>query len=96
MKKPRIMVVCGFGLGSSIVLRMTLDKVLNEEGLKAETFCADEATAKGQDFDLVLTSKEMVDLFKDSEEPAIVIENFLSKEEVREKALPSIQDLLDE
>jgi PTS system ascorbate-specific IIB component len=91
MKKPRIMVVCGFGLGSSIVLRMTLDKVLKEEGLKA-----DEATAKGQDFDLVLTSKEMVDLFKDSEEPAIVIENFLSKEEVREKALPSIQDLFDE
>jgi len=96
MDKPRIMVVCGFGLGSSIVLRMTLDKVLEEEGLKAETLCSDEATAKGQDFDLVLTSKEMVKLFKDSEEPAIVIENFLSKEEVREKALPSIKELIDE
>lgn len=96
MAKPRIMVVCGFGLGSSIVLRMTLDKVLKEEGLKAETFCADEATAKGQDYDLVLTSKEMIKLFKDSDKPAIVIENFLSKEEVREKALSSIKDLLDE
>lgn len=96
MKKPRIMVVCGFGLGSSIVLRMTLDKVLKEEEIKADTFCADEATAKGQDFDLVLTSNEMIKLFKDIDKPAIVIENFLSKDEVREKALETIQDLMAE
>jgi len=95
MNTPRIMVVCGFGLGSSIVLRMTLDKVLKDEEIKAETFCADEATAKGQDYDLVLTSEEMISLFRESEKPAVVIENFLSKEEVRDKALPKIEELLD-
>ena len=48
MKTPRIMVVCGFGLGSSMVLKLTLDGVLKEEELQAETFCADETTAKGE------------------------------------------------
>jgi len=48
MKKLKIMVVCGFGLGSSMVLRMTLDSVLKEAGIKAETFCSDEATSRGE------------------------------------------------
>lgn len=96
MNKKKIMVVCGFGLGSSTVLRLTLDKVLKEEGLQANTFCADEATAKGQDFDIVFTSKEMQKLFKDSDKPVIVIDNFLSKDEVREKGLDVIKEVLGE
>jgi PTS system ascorbate-specific IIB component len=96
MKKPRIMVVCGFGLGSSMVLRLTLDSVLKEEGIKAETFCADEATAKGEDFDIVFTSKDMEKLFKGIDKPVVVIQNFLKKDEVREKGLELIKQLISE
>jgi PTS system ascorbate-specific IIB component len=96
MKKPKIMVVCGFGLGSSMVLKLTLDGVLKTEGIKAETFCADESTAKGQSFDIVFTSKEMEKLFKDIDKPVVVINNFLSKDEVKEKGLELINNLLEE
>jgi len=34
MKRLRIMVVCGFGLGTSMVLKMTLDDVLNKYQIK--------------------------------------------------------------
>ena len=95
MKKPRIMVVCGFGLGSSMVLKITLDGVLKEEDLQAETFCADEATAKGEDFDMVFTSNEMVRLFEGVEKPVVVITNFLSKDEVREKGLELVKGLYE-
>jgi len=94
MKQLRIMVVCGFGLGSSLILRMTLDEVLQAHHLKAETFCSDAETAKGQDFDLVLTSAALVQLFAGIETPVVVISDFLNRDEVAEKALPVITDLM--
>ena len=93
MDKPLIMVVCGFGLGSSMVLKLTLDGVLKEEGLQADTFCSDEIQAKGEKFDMVFTSKEMSKPFKDIDKPVVVITNFLSKDEVREKGLDIVKSL---
>ncbi len=96
MKKLKIMTVCGFGLGSSLVLRMTVDEVLQKHHIKAETFCSDADTAVGQNYDLVITSGEMERLFKDVDVPVIVIDNFLSPDEVEEKALSIIQKLTAE
>ena len=90
------MVVCGFGLGSSMVLKLTLDGVLKEENIQVDTFCSDEATARGQRFDAVFTSKEMQRLFENIEKPVVVIENFLSKDEVRQKGLDIVKDLISE
>ena len=92
MKRMKVMIVCGFGLGSSMVLKMTLDDVLKEEGLDVETFCMDSYTAGGQDFDLVFTSNELLYLFENSKQPKVVIQNFLSKDEIREKGLDLILD----
>jgi ascorbate PTS system EIIB component len=94
MKQLRIMTVCGFGLGSSLVLRMTVDEVLQKHDIRAETFCSDADTAVGQNYDLVITSGEMERLFENIEEPVIVIDNFLSPEEVEEKALPIIRQMM--
>lgn len=91
MRDKRIMVVCGFGLGSSMILKMTLDSVLKEVNIKVETFCADEATAKGEIYDIVLTSQPLAHLFEDKKQPTIVINNFLSKEEVKAKSLEIIR-----
>jgi ascorbate PTS system EIIB component len=96
MKKPRLMVVCGFGLGSSMVLKLTLDGVLKEENIAADTFCVDEATAKGHKFDALFASKEMARLFENIEKPVVIIDDFLSKDEVRQKALDVIEGLLTE
>ena len=94
MKKIKIMMVCGFGLGSSLVLKMTLDKVLKQHGISAETFCSDEATSRGEFFDMVFTSEEMKHLFEGSPKPVIVIRNFLSAEEVETKGLEIIKSLI--
>jgi PTS system ascorbate-specific IIB component len=93
MKTPRIMVVCGFGLGSSLILRMTLDEVLQEHQIKAETFCADAETAIGQNYDLVLTSAGLAKLFSTIPQPVVVIADFLSSDEVAQKVLPVLSSL---
>jgi PTS system ascorbate-specific IIB component len=87
MKKLRIMTVCGFGLGSSMILKLTLDGILKENNIQAETFCADSTTAVGESYDVVFTSKEMAKLFNAVSKPVVVIDNFLSKEEIRTKGL---------
>ena len=96
MKKIKIMMVCGFGLGSSMVLKMTLDKVLKNHGISAETFCSDEATSRGEFFDMVFTSEEMSHLFTGSPKPVIVIKNFLSADEIEAKGLEIIKGLIQE
>lgn len=91
MKKLRIMTVCGFGLGSSMILKITLDGILKENNIQAETFCADSTTAVGESFDVVFTSRDMSQLFKNVNTPVVVIDNFLSKDEIRAKGLEVVQ-----
>ncbi|MFP4344401.1 MAG: PTS sugar transporter subunit IIB [Anaerolineales bacterium] len=95
MKKPKVMVVCGFGLGSSMILRLKLDTVLKKHGLAANTFCADAMTAKGEHFDIVFTSKELVDTFAGIPQPVVVIQNFMSEAEIAEKGVPAIEALIE-
>lgn len=94
MSELKIMTVCGFGLGSSMILKITLDRVLEENNIQAATFCADEITAVGEDFDIVFTSKEMAHLFEKETRPVIVIENFLSKDEIRQKGIEIIKQIV--
>ena len=90
----KIMIVCGFGLGSSLVLKMTLDDVLKEEGIKdVETFCADSYTAQGQDYDMVFISPEWEYLFENSDKPKVVVTNFISQDEIREKGLDIVKEV---
>jgi len=92
----KIMIVCGFGLGSSMVLKMTLDDVLAAEGISGvETFCADSYTAQGETFDMVFISPEWEYLFENSTKPKVVVTNFLSQDEIREKGLDTVKKVLD-
>jgi ascorbate PTS system EIIB component len=94
MKSIKIMTLCSFGLGTSLVLKMTLDAVLEANGVTAETFCSDADTALGQSYDLVITSRELAGLFDGVSQPVVVIDNFLSLEEVQDKVMPVILDLI--
>lgn len=96
MAKPRIMVVCGFGLGTSMILKLKLDGVLKSHDIKADTFCADAMTAIGQPYDLVFTSKDLASKFEKEGKPMVVIQDFLSEAEIIEKGIPAIRQLLDE
>lgn len=96
MNRLRVMIVCGFGLGSSMVLKMTLDDVLKEENIDVETFCSDSYVATGENYDIVFTSKELEYLFESKPQPRVVIKNFLSKAEIREKGIEPLRKLISE
>ena len=96
MNRIKVMVVCGFGLGSSMVLRMTLDDVLMNEKIDVETFCSDINVATGENYDIVFTSQELAYLFEGKHQPTVVIKNFLSKAEILEKGIEPIRRLIGE
>jgi len=95
MKRMRVMIVCGFGLGSSMVLKMTLDDVLKEEKIDVETFCSDSYVSSGENYDIVMCSQEWEYLFKQNPQPRVVINNFLNKAEIREKGVGAIKKLIE-
>ncbi|AIC93194.1 MULTISPECIES: PTS sugar transporter subunit IIB [Shouchella] len=92
MAKVKIMTVCGFGLGSSMVLKMNLDGVLKELGIQADVFTGDVGSAQSTPADYIFTSKELGEkLQKTVNKPVIIINSFVNKAEIKEKVEAELQ-----
>ncbi len=80
----KILAVCGFGVGSSMVLKMTLSKVVQEMGLDADVQNTDIETAKATKADVYFTSAELAEDLKNStSNPVIPIKKYMDKTEVK-------------
>ena len=92
MGEVKIQAVCGFGCGSSLFLRIKIDKVLIDHKLSARTFCGDVGTACSADCDVIFTSPELAERMKErAKVPVIVINNFMDDKEVTDKVLEFFQ-----
>lgn len=84
--KNKILTVCGNGVGTSLFLKNTLEKVLGEWGWSPyiEVEATDTISAKGKakEADLILTSGEIAKALGDLGVPMTVIENFTSTDEI--------------
>ena len=86
MKVPKVQCVCGFGCGSSLMLRMAIDDILRKLDLEADTFCGDVGTCLSNPCDVIFISKELSELIMDrAQVPVIIIENLMDSAEVEEK-----------
>jgi len=84
MKK--IQTVCGFGIGSSLMLKIQLDGIINEKGLDAETFCGDVSSCLANPCDVIFISSSLADTIADrAQVPLVLIDNFMDKEELTNK-----------
>ncbi len=92
----RIQAVCGFGCGSSLFLRIKIDKVLKEAGLKARTFCGDVGTAASTPCDVIFCSEEIAERLESrATVPVVRVKNFRDEAEVKEKVLEFYATLQD-
>ena len=88
MNNPKIQCVCGFGCGSSLMLRMAIDDILKKHNLEADTFCGDVGTCLSNQCDVIFISRELSELIVErAEVPVVVIDNFMDSAEVEEKVL---------
>lgn len=90
----RIQTVCGFGCGSSLLLKMKIQDVLKANGLEADVFCGDVGTAAATPCDVIFTSEELADRIKErATVPVVVVNSFVNNQEITEKVLDYFHNL---
>lgn len=90
----KILAVCGFGVGTSLILRMNLEQVLKNNNITAEVEHIDVTSAVGAAADLVVTSREIAGQIENSfTVPVIVVDNFMDLNEIQEKCVAVIQSM---
>lgn len=95
MAKIKVLAVCGFGVGTSLILKMNIEKVLKQNGIDAEVTNTDITTAAGVNADVIFTSKELyAQLQGKSKAKLIKIDNFMNNKEIEEKGLPVIKEIV--
>ncbi|MFH5811697.1 PTS sugar transporter subunit IIB [Companilactobacillus sp. FL22-1] len=80
----KIMTVCGMGVGTSLMLKMTVESALSQLGIIADVQHWDLGTVAGQEHDFIVTSDEFKDNFKDNPN-VIYITNIMDVNEVKDK-----------
>jgi PTS system ascorbate-specific IIB component len=80
----KIITVCGMGVGTSVLLKMNTDTVLERMGVAGEAEAADLGIARGAALgaDLVLMSREVAEQFDDLAIPVRVIRDFMDLDEI--------------
>ncbi|GLI50370.1 MULTISPECIES: PTS sugar transporter subunit IIB [Tepidanaerobacter] len=79
-----IVTVCGLGVGSSLILKMTVDKVMKKLGIKCNIEHWDMGTIKSKNADLIITTKEFKKNFE-GQKNVIFIDNIIDEKEVENK-----------
>ncbi len=80
----KIIAVCGLGVGSSLILKMTADTAMNQLGVKCKIEHWDMGTVKGKPCDLIITTESFRKHFADQEN-VVYINNIMDVEEVKGK-----------
>lgn len=80
----RILAVCGFGVGSSMVLKMTLDKACKVMGIEADVENMDISSARGERCDAIFTSYELAETLGVSAGPIVIpVLRYMDIEEIK-------------
>jgi ascorbate PTS system EIIB component len=92
--RMKILAVCGMGFGSSMILKMTMEHVLKDLGIKADIVIADIGTAKSESADLIVTSHEFGNLLRGRNIPMVEMKNYVDREEMKAKLMPLLKPSL--
>ena len=63
----KVVTVCGMGVGTSLIMKMTVEKALERIDVKANVEHWDMGTVESQSADLIVTTRDFEKNFKDRE-----------------------------
>ena len=86
-----VITVCGVGMGTSLIMRMTAEEVFKDLGLRAHVLATDVSSARGMPADMLIGQSMHTSEFVDGRVPVVVtVDNFIDKVEMREKILAGL------
>src|SRR5919106_5054420 len=86
-----VVTVCGVGMGSSLILRMTAEKVFDELGLHGRFLATDVSSALGMHPDIVIGQAMHTSEFEGKAPIVISIDSFIDKEELKTKLVAAME-----
>jgi len=87
----KIIAVCGMGIGTSVLLKMNIEKVLNQLGLTATVEAKDMKSARENvDAQIIMTTPDLAGLLPKSNAEIITIDHFFDLEEIQKKLSASL------
>jgi len=98
MEKLKIVCICGYGMGSCMVLKWTAESVLKKHGIPNECITADMGTGKGlarSIADIVIMSGVQASVIGDLGKKVITIKNYQSEKEFEEKLIPVAKEIME-
>lgn len=78
----KIITVCGLGVGSSLIMKMTVENAMKQLGVRCNIEHWDMGTVKGKECDFIVTTYGFKKNFADQDN-VIFINNIIDVEEVK-------------
>ncbi len=81
----RVLTVCGVGMGSSLILGMSVEEVLRDLGVAAEVEATDVSSARGMQADVILGQGLHTEELKGRAPVVVTVSNFMDKQGLRQQ-----------
>ena len=80
----KVVTVCGLGVGSSLIMKLSVQDVLKNMDIAATVEHWDMGTLKGKEADIIVTTQDFKKHFV-GQDNVIFIKNIVNKKEIQEK-----------
>lgn len=88
-----IVTVCGAGVGSSMMMRLFTQEILDEEGIEGTVDASDISSVSPDNYDILITTSDFAEALRTSSAKIIRIDNMMDKEYLKEQLLLTIKEL---
>ena len=90
----KIQAICGFGVGSSTLLKIKLSGIFNDLGVQADVFNGDLPTGPSVPCDAIFCSADIAEnLVGRVKRTVVVINNFVNKQEMLDKVTEYLKSI---
>ena len=92
----RIVTICGCGMGSSLMLKLNVEKLMAELGIEGTVEVADMIAGKGMKADIMITTPDILKALGDVSRQfnrVVVLSNLVSKRVLRQELGPVLTEM---
>ena len=89
----KVVTVCGAGVGSSMMMRLFSQQILDDEGIEADVEASDISSVSPDSYDILITTSDFADALRNSSARIIKIDNMMDKPYLKEQLLKAIKEL---
>ncbi|QWT17540.1 PTS sugar transporter subunit IIB [Collinsella sp. zg1085] len=87
----KIVTVCGAGVGSSMMLRLFAQQILDAEQIEATVDASDIGSVDASAYDILITTSDFANVLRDADTCIIRIDNMMDKPFLRAQLLQAIE-----